>query len=133
MYQASLRLFPTPEAYTFLGWTYSFLGELDAAIEECRHAIALDPEFGNPYNDIGAYLIAKGAYAEAVPYLKKALSSKRYRANHFAYYNLGRVYEHQGNYLNAYRFYKHALQAEPRYVLAQHAMGRIREAVLLKF
>ncbi|NIO09761.1 MAG: tetratricopeptide repeat protein, partial [Deltaproteobacteria bacterium] len=46
--------FPTAEAYTFLGWTYSFMGQLNEAIEECQRAITLDPDFGNPYNDIGA-------------------------------------------------------------------------------
>ena len=60
LYQESLALFPTAEAHTFLGWTYSFQGRLDEAIAECRKAIALDPDFGNPYNDIGVYLIERG-------------------------------------------------------------------------
>ena len=33
------------------------MGQLDEAIEECHRAIRTDPDFGNPYNDIGAYLI----------------------------------------------------------------------------
>ncbi|HXH86357.1 MAG TPA: hypothetical protein VNI35_05995, partial [Nitrospira sp.] len=57
LYRRSLATHPTAEAHTFLGWTYSFMGRLDDAIEECHLAIARDPEFGNPYNDIGAYLI----------------------------------------------------------------------------
>ena len=36
------------------------MGKLDEAIEECYKAIDRDPDFGNPYNDIGAYLIEKG-------------------------------------------------------------------------
>ena len=55
--KASLELHPTAEAHTFLGWTYHFQGKLDEAIAQCRTAIDIDPEFGNPYNDIGAYLI----------------------------------------------------------------------------
>src|SRR5687767_10167818 len=51
-YKASIELHPTAEAHTFLGWAYSFLGEYDTAIEECKVAIGIDPEFGNPYNDI---------------------------------------------------------------------------------
>jgi tetratricopeptide (TPR) repeat protein len=54
LYKQSIGSHPTAEAYTFLGWTYSFMGRLDDAIEECHHAIQVDPEFGNPYNDIGA-------------------------------------------------------------------------------
>ena len=57
LYKASLELHPTAEAHTFLGWAYHFQGKLDEAIAQCRTAIDIDPEFGNPYNDIGAYLI----------------------------------------------------------------------------
>ena len=56
-YKKSLEIQPTAEAYTFLGWTYSFMGNLQGAIEECHKAIAVDPDFGNPYNDIGAYFL----------------------------------------------------------------------------
>ena len=44
LYQKSLRLYPTAEAYTFLGWSYSYQGKLNPAIELCQLAIALDPE-----------------------------------------------------------------------------------------
>ena len=57
LYHSSLQLHPTAEAHTFLGWTYHFQGKLEDAIAECRRAIEIDPDFGNPYNDIGAYLI----------------------------------------------------------------------------
>ncbi|MBI4487439.1 MAG: tetratricopeptide repeat protein, partial [Deltaproteobacteria bacterium] len=53
LYQKSIAVYPTAEAHTFLGWTYSFQGHYEEAIEECKKAIALDPDFGNPYNDIG--------------------------------------------------------------------------------
>jgi Flp pilus assembly protein TadD len=71
LYKKSIELLPTAEAYTFLGWTYSFLGRYDEAITECRQAIVIDPEFGNPYNDIGAYLIEQGALEEATPGSKR--------------------------------------------------------------
>ena len=60
LYKESIAVFPTAEAYTFLGWTYSFMDRYDEAIAECLHAIEVDPDFGNPYNDIGSYLIQKG-------------------------------------------------------------------------
>ena len=58
--------------YTFRGWAVSFLGDLDAAIEDCKRAIRIDPDFGNPYNDIGAYLIEQEEWEEAIPWLEKA-------------------------------------------------------------
>src|SRR5437870_13476497 len=66
-YQRSLAIHPTAEAHTFLGWTYSLQGNLDAAIAEGKEAIAVDPEFGNPYNDSGSYLITLARPPAATP------------------------------------------------------------------
>ncbi len=33
LYRKSIELYPTAEAYTFLGWTYSFQGRIDEAKE----------------------------------------------------------------------------------------------------
>ena len=72
LYSQSLEVFPTAEAYTFRGWAFRFLGRIDDAIAECHKAIAVDPDFGNPYNDIGSYLVAKGNLDEAVQWFEKA-------------------------------------------------------------
>src|SRR6266699_4235822 len=101
LYQKSIEAFPTAEAYTFLGWTYSFLGRIDDAIEECRKAIEVDPTFGNPYNDIGAYLIEKGSPEDAIPWLERAIVAPRYENYNFAHLNLGRVYEGKNDLMKA--------------------------------
>ena len=67
----SIELFPTAEAYTFRGWAYSHQGRVDDAIAECQQAIEVDPTYGNPYNDIGAYLIQEGKLDEAIPWLDR--------------------------------------------------------------
>ena len=72
LYSQSIETFPTAEAYTFRGWAYQSFGRIDDAIEECKRAIQVDPDFGNPYNDIGAYLMAKGKLDEAIEWLEKA-------------------------------------------------------------
>ncbi|MBK7918724.1 MAG: tetratricopeptide repeat protein [Chloroflexi bacterium] len=71
LYRRSIAIHPTAEAHTYLGWAYSIFNRYDEAIAECHKAIALDPTLGNPYNDIGAYLIEKEAWEEAVPGWKK--------------------------------------------------------------
>src|SRR5207245_9371665 len=91
-YQQSIALHPTAEAHNVLGWTYSFQGRLEDAIAECQRAIGVDPEFGNPYNDIGAYLIEMGRHREAIPWLEKATRARRYEAPHYPHLNLGRAY-----------------------------------------
>src|SRR5467141_1748576 len=97
LYEKSLAVQPTAEAHTFLGWTYHFQGRLEKAIAECKRAIEIDPDFGNPYNDIGAYLIGKGALDDAVPWLERAKRAARYEPRHFPYLNLGRVYLAKGD------------------------------------
>jgi tetratricopeptide (TPR) repeat protein len=118
-YKLSIEFFPTAEAHTYLGWTYSFMGNLDDAIEECKKAIEIDPDFGNPYNDIGSYLIQQGNYDEAVTWLELALKSKRYESKHFAHLNLGRVFELKGLWFEALNEYKAAMELEPSYDLAK--------------
>jgi Tfp pilus assembly protein PilF len=125
LYKRSLATHPTAEAYTFLGWTYSFMGRLDEAIDECHKAIAQDPDFGNPYNDIGAYLIEKGELDEAITWFKKAMNAKRYESPAFPHLNLGRVYERKGKWTEAIDSYKQALALNPNYALAKKALGRL--------
>ena len=43
-FRKSIKMFPTAEAYTYLGWAYSLLGDYDQAIEYCKVAISLDPD-----------------------------------------------------------------------------------------
>lgn len=126
LYQKSIETFPTAEAHTFLGWTYSFKGDFDAAIAECRRAIELDPDFGNPYNDIGAYLIEKGRLDEAIPWLERATLAPRYENPCFPHFNLGRVWELKRDFNRARQAYEKALEADPCYDLARAALQRLR-------
>lgn len=126
LYQRSIAAFPTAEAYTFLGWTYSWMGRVDDAIAECRKAIEVDPTFGNPYNDIGSYLMMKGNNDEAIPWLERALEAPRYQSYCYPHMNLGRVYEAKRNWLRAKDEYRKALAADKAYTPAAQALARIR-------
>jgi Tfp pilus assembly protein PilF len=126
LYKESLALYPTAEAYTFLGWTYHFQGKTEDAISECKRAIAVDPDFGNPYNDIGAYLIDLKRLDEAIPWLEQAITAKRYDPRHFPYFNLGRVYMAKGHINRARELFQKSLEIEPRYDLARQALEKLR-------
>ena len=104
----------------------SKLGRLQEAIGECREAIRLDPDYGNPYNDIGVYLINLQRMEEAVPWLKKAMQSKRYCCYQFPHYNLGRILLAQGRVTEAKRSFEKALSYEPAYESALKALEFIR-------
>jgi Tfp pilus assembly protein PilF len=129
LYRKSLQLHPTAEAHTFLGWTYHFQGKVDDAIAECKLAIEVDPDFGNPYNDIGAYLIGLERYDEAIPWLERATTAKRYDPRHFPYFNLGRAYLAKGLINRAREQFQKSLEIEPRYALARQAIERLRRMV----
>ena len=125
LYKRSLETYPTAEAHTFLGWTYSFMERLDDAIAECKRAIEVDPDFGNPYNDIGAYLIEQGMLDEAIPWLEKATRAARYESYFFPHYNLGRVYERKRQWHKAMDCYRASLAHNPNYKLARTALRRL--------
>lgn len=121
LYQESITHFPTAEAHTYLGWVYAMLKRYEAAIEECERAIELDPEFGNPYNDIGAYLIEMNRWEEALPWLEQAHRAPRYVNPEFAWFNAGRVHEHFGRWAEAAEAYRTALALNPLYTHARAA------------
>lgn len=129
LYKHSLEIFPAAEAHTFLGWTYHFQGKVEDAIAECKRAIEVDPEFGNPYNDIGAYLIDLGRPDEAIRWLERAIEARRYDPRHFPYFNLGRVYYAKGMFSRARQCFQEALRIEPRYTLARQAVENLRHMV----
>lgn len=126
LYRQSIDTYPTAEAYTFLGWTYSFMGNYDAAIAECHHAIEVDPDFGNPYNDIGAYLIEKGQIDQAILWLEMATRAVRYDNPAFPHFNLGRVWELKHDFARAVASYKAAVKIDPHYTLAITGIRRMR-------
>lgn len=112
-YQRSIATYPTAEAHTFLGWTYSWMGENDRAISEAERAIDLDPDYGNPYNDIGVALIEMGQLDAAIPWLEKAIAARRYEPRHFPHLNLGIIWVRKGIWIDALAAFEEALRVTP--------------------
>ena len=129
LFTRSLELKPTAEAYTFRGWAYSFEGKLDLAIEECRKAIATDPTFGNPYNDIGCYLMEQGRLEEAIPWFGRAKTAARYEPRHFPYLNLGRLRAPRGEVAEARVELEGALTENPGDPIALRLLETLRYKV----
>lgn len=126
LYNQSIELYATAEAYTFRGWARSYQHDFDAAISDCHRAIDMDPEFGNPYNDIGAYYVELGQPDDAIPWLKMALKAKRYESYCFPHFNLGRIYESQERLELALAHYRSALNENAGYILAAKAIDRVK-------
>jgi len=126
LYQRSIEVYPTAEAHTFLGWVYSFQQRYDEAIEECLEAIRVDETLGNPYNDIGSYLLAKGDSYGCVRWFRRALLAPRYESYVFPHYNLGRVYEMRHKFLDAAKHYGLALEQQPGFGDAAAGLRRMQ-------
>jgi tetratricopeptide (TPR) repeat protein len=112
-YRRSIEVHPTAEAHTYLGWTYSFQNRIEEATAECMRAIELDPDFGNPYNDIGVYLMQQERLDEAIPWLERAKRARRYEPRHFPFLNLGRIYLRQRKWWEALREFEGAARLAP--------------------
>lgn len=113
IFQSSLTIHPTAEALTYWGWMEHQLKQTDEAIELCKKAIALDPDFGNPYNDIGSYLITQGKLEDAIPWLKRAIKAKNYEFRHFPHVNLAYIFIEKKMFMKAQRELEGALEHQP--------------------
>ncbi len=126
-FRKSIEVHPTAEGHTYLGWSLSQLDRLDEAIAECKTAIPLDHDYGNPSHDIGAYLIDLGRPDEAIPWLEKAMGAKRYCCYQLPHFNMGRILLMKERTGEAERAFRRALEYDPEYLPALKGLEHIRE------
>ncbi len=112
-YKAAAHVRKSSDALTNWGAMEHFLGDTRRAIELCREAIDLDPECGNPYNDIGSYLVVMGRPEEAIAWFKKAIAAKRSEPRQFPHINLGKLYLSRKDYQQALHHFEEALHHDP--------------------
>ena len=67
-----------------------------------------------------------GELEDAIPWLRMAIKAKRYESYCYPHYNLGRIYEMQGDLPRALGHYRSALQENPAYALASKAIERVQ-------
>ena len=117
---------PTADALTYQGWMHSLLGDVERAEEFCLQAIEVDPEFGNPYNDIGTFCLRRRDVESAIRWFEKAKNAPRYEPRHFPYINLGRLYLSLGMPEKALAEFEGALQHDPDNAEVHQAVLQIR-------
>lgn len=127
VYDASLDVAPSAESYTFRGWSRSFLGDVDGAIEDCKRAIDTDPTLGNPYNDIGCYLLERGDLDEAESWFEQAKDAERYEAPHFPYLNLARLHLRRGDEAKALDAARESARINPKDPTTRKLLDRLEE------
>jgi TPR repeat protein len=101
------------------------LGDLDAAIDECRIAVKLQPDNARSHLQLGAILMAKQDWRAASSVLKEAIRLDQDLAQ--AHYSLGTAQYSLGQVKAAIQSYRQALVLQPHFPDA-----RYRLALLLK-
>lgn len=124
-FQMSVDLYPTAEAHTFLGHTLASRGQWEEAISQCEQAIALNPTLGNPYNDIGVYLIEMNRLPEALSYLDRALAAPDYDCRNYPHYHRGRILERMGRFGEARDAFASAVAIDPDWEPARVSLIRV--------
>ncbi|MFN3873755.1 MAG: tetratricopeptide repeat protein [Ignavibacterium sp.] len=124
-YRKSLSYYPTAKTHTHLGWALSLEKRYEEAIEECKIAIDLDPDYGNPYNDIGTYLIALNKFDEAIYWFQKALDAKDYSTPYIPLYHLGKIYEMKGSFFTALKYYSDSMEQNSEFEPAKTAYYKL--------
>ncbi len=94
---ASFNLRPSAEAATMIGWTFGIQGEEVEAMAWCRRAIETDPELGDPWNDIGALILAKREVEDAMSWFRVAINAKRSLSPGHPWSNMARAHLMQRN------------------------------------
>lgn len=124
-FKQSIRYNPTSKAHYWLACAYGLQGRYQAAIDQCVLATDIDPDHGNPYNDIGSYLINLERFDEAVEWFDKAQNALFNAYRFYPFYNLGRIAEINGEWEEAIICYSKALELKPSYKAAEVALIRV--------
>jgi tetratricopeptide (TPR) repeat protein len=107
-----------------LGLTYLAKERHDLAIQHFKKAIRADPDYAPAQNNLGTAYLAKGDWDAAIATLSQLTQDLLYATPHFPLTNLGFAYYNKKNYEMAERYYKEALDLQPRYVIALRGLGR---------
>lgn len=103
--------------YVNRGVIEAAVGQPDLALEDYRKAIALRANLGDAYINLGAVLIARKEYDDALIQINKGISLDTTSAE-AGYFNRGVIEEIKGNYLDAYHDYMRALAIAPDFAPA---------------
>lgn len=129
-FEKSVRIYPTADGLTYLGWMLSFEGFYVEALDLCFKAIQIDPDFGNPYNDIGVYLLRVGRLEESIIWFQRAARAARYEPRHFAHFNLSQVYIRQGKLSRAYQQIIMALKYCPEHEQSKNLYAHLEPLIM---
>jgi len=125
-FQKAQDLISSAEALTLIGHVHSLMGDFTKAKEYCFEAIKKDPDYGNPYNDIGSYLLSEGKVKESFSWFQLAKKAKYYLNREFPYINSARAHLILKNYKEAMQEFMKAVEFVPYHKDLQRTVQRLK-------
>ncbi|KFI23488.1 pilus assembly protein PilF [Nitrosococcus oceani] len=114
-----------PSAYNALALLKQRLGQAEEAEKYFQRAIKLDPEYSEAQNNYGVFLYNQGHYGDAEARFLEAVKNPLYGTPELAYENAGMAAQKQVEFDKAERYYRKALQLEPRLLKSLYHMAEI--------
>jgi tetratricopeptide (TPR) repeat protein len=111
------------DAWTMAGYCYGRLNLHQEAIQACKEAIRLKPDFALPHASLGGSYFELGRYQEAIQEYKEAIRLKPDFAE--VHYILGDAYSKLGRYQEAIQSYKEAIRLKPDFAKAHFTLGQV--------
>jgi tetratricopeptide (TPR) repeat protein len=100
-------------------------GDYDGAISDTDTSIKLVPSMGEAHVNRGAALLNMSRPAEALAAIERGLQLGTGK-QHLVYYNRGAAKELVGDVRGAYYDYRHAVELQPSFLLAQEQLTRFQ-------
>ncbi|MDA8362736.1 MAG: type IV pilus biogenesis/stability protein PilW [Gammaproteobacteria bacterium] len=113
------------EANNIMGLLYARLKDNDRAEHYYRKAISLQPDNSDAQNNYGVFLCQRGQLKSAEKHFTAALSNPLYKTPELADMNAGVCYMKGADSLNAERYFRAALEINPKLPLALYYMAKI--------
>ena len=99
----------------------------DKAVLHLEKALQIKPGYPEALNAMGSIYAKRGQFEPARAAFQKALDDPFYKTPQIAAYNLGRLYEKEGNSQRALPYYQQAAKIDEHYGMAWFSIGRIME------
>ncbi len=116
-----------PELHYIRSLAFYTRGDMSAALQAAKKALALKPDYGDAGNAVGKLLLDSGRYEEAIPFLSRAAENQLYRDNYQPLTNLGVLHYKRGEMKKAETYLNRAITAAPdRSCVAYYYRGHLR-------
>lgn len=92
-FSQAMEMEETPDSLFYLGLISSQKNQIIEALSYFYRSFQMDPNYGNPCNEIGVILLRLGREREAVYWLKRSITCQVNDAVHIPLFNLATLYK----------------------------------------